>query len=250
MKGIMNAMNMKRIIAPALAAALSISLAVPAEAAAAHQGVYEVEKEDSLWKISKRHNITLFDVIEANPQFTDPSLIYPRDSVYIPYASNGKVGASVADMGDGTANPHAAIRKNRNAGVVSKDGSHSYEMEIAQLVNKERASRGLPMLKLSEELSNIARVKSEDMRDSTYFDHNSPGYGSPFQMIREFGLEYKTAGENIAKGQATPEAAMRAWMNSDEHKKNILNLNFTEIGIGYTVDAYGTPYWTQQFMSK
>lgn len=65
-------------------------------------------------------------------------------------------------------------------------------------------------------------------------------------MMKQFGISYKTAGENIAKGQKTPEAVVNAWMNSEGHRANILNPNYTQMGLGYTAD--GTVYWCQMFI--
>ncbi len=61
--------------------------------------------------------------------------------------------------------------------------------------------------------------KSQDMIDNNYFSHNSPTYGSPFDMLKKFGISYKTAGENIAMGQKTPKEVVNAWMNSEGHRK-------------------------------
>ena len=83
------------------------------------------------------------------------------------------------------------------------------------------------------------------MLDNSYFAHNSPTYGTPFQMMKAFGLSFRTAGENIAKGYATPQAVVNGWMNSSGHRANILNANYTQIGVGYV--AQGS-YWTQMFM--
>lgn len=120
-----------------------------------------------------------------------------------------------------------------------------YEAEVVRLVNEIRADYGLSELTLNEELSAVARLKSEDMRDKHYFSHNSPTYGSPFDMMKRFGISYRTAGENIAMGQRTPQEVVNGWMNSEGHRANILNASFTQIGVGY---ADGGNYWTQMFI--
>jgi uncharacterized YkwD family protein len=124
----------------------------------------------------------------------------------------------------------------------------SYEQQVVDLVNSERAKVGLPALKMNTKLAGVAEKKAEDLRDNNYFAHNSPTYGSPFDMMRQFGVTYTTAGENIARGQKTPAAVMNGWMNSQGHKENILNSNFTEIGVGYVTDSNGTTYWVQMFI--
>lgn len=122
----------------------------------------------------------------------------------------------------------------------------SVEREVARLVNLERQKSGLAPLTLSEELSRVARIKSQDMADKNYFSHTSPTYGDPFQMMRSFGIKFGYAGENIAKGYRGAESVMNGWMNSSGHRANILNANFKKIGVGY-VEARGTTYWTQLF---
>ena len=112
-------------------------------------------------------------------------------------------------------------------------------------MNEIRQQNGLKPLTENWELSRVARYKSQDMLDNRYFSHTSPTYGSPFQMIKAFGLSYRTAGENIAKGYASPQAVVNGWMNSSGHRANILNVSYTQIGIGYV--AQGN-YWTQMFV--
>lgn len=126
----------------------------------------------------------------------------------------------------------------------------SYQKEVLDLVNVERTSRGLKPLKLDSNLSNVATTKSQDMINKNYFSHTSPTYGSPFDMMKKFGISYRTAGENIAMGQRNPKEVVTAWMNSEGHRKNILNANFTDLGVGVAKDAKGTIYWTQMFIGK
>ncbi|MFJ8354903.1 CAP domain-containing protein [Bacillus paramycoides] len=122
-----------------------------------------------------------------------------------------------------------------------------FEHRVVELTNAERTKQGLPALQIDTELSKVARIKSEDMQKNNYFDHNSPTYGSPFDMMKKFGISYKSAGENIAQGQRTPEEVVQAWMNSAGHRANILNSGFTHIGVGYVESGN---YWTQQFITK
>ncbi|MEG9298003.1 CAP domain-containing protein [Mangrovibacillus sp. Mu-81] len=122
-----------------------------------------------------------------------------------------------------------------------------YEQKVVELTNQERAKQGLPALEVDAELSKVAKEKSRDMQANNYFSHDSPTYGSPFDMMKQFGIEYSSAGENIAMGQPTPEEVVQAWMNSEGHRKNIMNSNYTHIGVGYVEDGH---YWTQQFISK
>ena len=125
----------------------------------------------------------------------------------------------------------------------------AFQKEVVRLVNVERQKQGLGKLSLNAKLSNVATLKSQDMINKNYFDHTSPTYGSPFDMMKKFGISYTSAGENIAMGQETPQEVMNAWMNSDGHRKNILNPDFTELGVG--IAAKGSSlYWTQMFIGR
>jgi len=126
-----------------------------------------------------------------------------------------------------TANTQDTPTTNTQTNAAETQASSSvseFEREVVELTNAERAKQGLPALTLDTELSKVARAKSEDMSKNNYFDHTSPTYGSPFEMMKQFGVSYKAAGENIAKGQTTPEQVVKAWMNSEGHRANILRL--------------------------
>lgn len=129
--------------------------------------------------------------------------------------------------------------------VQESSSVSEYEQKVVDLVNDIRVKNGLSALKLNNKLSEVARMKSQDMKDKRYFSHNSPTYGSPFDMMKQFGISYRTAGENIAMGQQTPEIVVNAWMNSEGHRANILNASFKEIGVGYVSDGN---CWTQMFI--
>ncbi len=130
------------------------------------------------------------------------------------------------------------------------NGFSKEQLEVLNLVNKERKANGLKPLTLNKELSNVANIKSRDMIEKGYFDHTSPTYGSPFDMMKKFNISYNTAGENIAMGQKTPSEVMNSWMNSSGHRANILNSTYTELGVGIQKDSNGTIYWTQMFIGR
>jgi uncharacterized YkwD family protein/spore coat assembly protein SafA len=201
---------LKKFILPI---ALTASLLLPSVAFGA--GTYKVVSGDTLWKVAVKNQVGITELINANSQVQNINMIYPGQSLNIP-----------------------------------SNHYQSIEQQVVNLVNAERAKAGLKPLKADWELARVARFKSEDMRDNRYFDHNSPIYGTPFQMMKSFGINYRSAGENIAAGQTTAESVMQAWMNSPGHKKNILSPTFTHIGVGYAKGGSYGHYWTQQFMSK
>lgn len=202
----------KLLIGSTLACLLFVSAnTISAEAATS---THTVVSGDTLWKIAVKYEVGVKELIQANPQISNINLIYPGMKVNVPADS-----------------PEEA-----------------FEKEVVRLVNIERSKNGLQPLKENWELSRVARYKSMDMRDKGYFSHTSPTYGSPFDMMKSFGVTYSAAGENIAMGQKTPADVMKGWMNSEGHRKNILSSSYTEIGVGYAVNSKGSTYWTQMFI--
>ena len=121
--------------------------------------------------------------------------------------SSGTTGGSTSTGNSGTSGTQTS-------------SMNSDEKEVFDLINKQRTNNGLPALKNDSEVQRIARIKAQDMVDNNYFSHNSPTYGSPFDMMKSFKVSYKTAGENIAANSSN-SSAVTAWMNSSGHKANI-----------------------------
>lgn len=173
---------------------------------------YTIQSGDSLWRIAVKNQVGVPEILSYNPYITNPNMIIVGKVIKIPDLSDIK----------------------------------AYENEVIRLVNIERAKNGVGPLKANWQLSRVARIKCEDMRDKNYFSHTSPTYGSPFNMIKNFGFTYRTAGENIAMGQVSAAQVMNSWMNSPGHRQNILNSNYTEIGVGYAKNSY----WSQMFIGR
>ena len=204
---------MKKLFILALSAALFIP-SLFTSVSAAENTTHTVVPGDSLWKIAVRYEVGLSEIKAANTQIQNYDLIYPGQIIQIP-------GVSVSVT--------------------------AYEQEVVRLVNQIRTQNGLKPLTHDWQLSRVARYKSQDMKDNRYFSHTSPTYGSPYQMMKQFGITYRTAGENIAHGYATPQAVVNAWMNSPGHRANILNASYTHIGVGYVPSGN---YCTQMFIGK
>ncbi len=199
-----------------ITAIITIILLMSVTTVLAQSGTHTVVSGDSMWKIAVRYEIGLSELIEANPQISNPALIYPGQKITIP----------------------------------NIDSVKQLEQQVVDLVNAQRSKNGLPALTHNWELSRVARYKSQDMIDKNYFSHTSPTYGSPFDMMKSFGISYTAAGENIAKGQNSPQSVMNAWMNSSGHRANILNKSYNQIGVGVAKDSRGNLYWTQMFIKK
>lgn len=182
--------------------------------AAAQGGTYTVARGDTMWKIAVRYQIGVIELIQANPQLKNPNMIYVGQKINIPSIDNVK----------------------------------TLEQQVIDLVNKQRAANGLSMLTGNWELCRVARYKSQDMINKNYFAHQSPTYGSPFDMMESFGIRFSAGGENIAYGQRTPQEVMNSWMNSPGHRSNILSPTYNQIGVGVAKSSNGTYYWTQMFI--
>ncbi len=211
---------------------IAIGMAKPASAQHC-----DVQKGDSMWRIAERYKIPFYEILEMNKRHhRNPHIIHPDDKVHLPDGSTG------------TYTDEPSMEDNIQEGSEEIQVESAQAAEILKLVNQERQKAGVPALKLSDQLNDIATVKAKDMADKRYFSHDSPTYGSPFQMLQQFGVNYSYAGENIAAGQKTPEQVMTDWMNSSGHRANILNKNYTQLGVGfYNGGQYGTE-WVQLFI--
>ncbi len=146
--------------------------------------------------------------------------------------------------------PNSSNNTGGSSGTTTSTTSmNSDEKEVFDLINKQRTNNGLQALKIDNEVQKVARIKAQDMVDNNYFAHESPTYGSPFQMLKSFKISYKTAGENIAANSSN-SGAVNAWMNSSGHKANILNSSYNYTGIGVVSSKkYGKMY-VQMFIGK
>lgn len=123
------------------------------------------------------------------------------------------------------------------------------EKEVFDLINKQRTNNGLTALKVDDEVQRVARIKAEDMVQNNYFAHESPTYGTPFNMLNSFKISYKSAGENIAANSSN-SGAVNAWMNSSGHKANILSSKYNYTGIGVVSSSKYGKIYVQMFIGK
>ncbi|MCC0698363.1 sporulation protein [Clostridioides sp. ZZV15-6383] len=183
--------------------------------------------------------------LENNVNISNKSLVYSNTK----YKFSAKPNCSVKpELKPDNNKPESNKPDDNNNSGSTNENFSAYQKEVVDLVNIERSKAGLNPLTLDSSISNVATKKSQDMIDNNYFSHNSPTYGSPFDMLKKFGISYKTAGENIAMAQKTPKEVVNAWMNSEGHRKNIMNPNFSKIGVGVAQKSGGSIYWTQIFV--
>nr|WP_309247917.1 CAP domain-containing protein [Paenibacillus tyrfis] len=254
----------------ALVSVLALTSVFGAGMASASAAPCVVTDNDTLSTISQKYGIDLSSLLNSNPQLSNPNVIWKGMVINIPGFGNGwqqpttpakpqpvpakpQPTTPVKPQPTTPAKPQPTTPVQQQPTTPAKPDSGSqqetsqsaFASQVVNLVNQERAKAGLQPLASDSALTGMALAKAKDMYNNGYFDHTSPTYGSPFDMMRSFGIRYSYAGENIAKGQRSPQEVMNAWMNSDGHRKNILSPNFTKIGV-----AYYNGVWVQEFIAN
>ena len=168
------------------------------------------------------------------------------DSNYIGAVSKKYIKPIYPNTGTGTGLNNNDSNNNNTTNTTNLT---SDEWEVFNLINQQRSQNGLSPLKIDYEVQRVARIKAQDMVNNNYFSHTSPTYGSPFNMLNNFKVSYRTAGENIA-GNSSNSAAVTAWMNSSGHKANILNSSFNYTGIGVINGSKYGKIYVQMFIGK
>jgi uncharacterized YkwD family protein len=232
----------RRFVKSVVSLAIFSLLMTPALGAqdASAASLYRVKKGDTMYLIAQRNGISLDAFLRANPHVTNPNVIWEGMPLIVPGA--GKTSGPANGVTKGA--PKSPANGPVSGGTSGAEANLSaYASEVVRLVNEERAAAGLKPLQVHAGLTTVAMDKAKDLYHNNYFSHYSPTYGSPFDMMRSYGISFRYAGENIAKGQRNPQEVMKAWMNSDGHRANILSPNFTHIGV-----AYYNGVWVQAFL--
>ena len=263
--------------------AVTFSLLIGANGMSAASPTYTVKGNDTMWNIAQKNGVSLNTLIQANPNVANPNRIWPGMKLLIPVPSpvvkkpttasstptpvvavttkpTPKPSTASTPMpvvnSTPTAKPLSTAKpttvtttatsvKATPTPATTASGSAVYADQVVGLVNQARAQVGLPPLSKDTRLAAMALDKAKDMDVNQYFDHISPTYGSPFDMMKAYGIAFTWAGENIAKGQRSPQEVMDAWMNSPGHRANILQSNFTKIGV-----SYYNGHWVQEFIAN
>lgn len=134
---------------------------------------------------------------------------------------------------------------NNQPGNDTETPAFSYAEQVVKLVNEERAKVGAGALTLDKEIEAAALARAKEIETS--FSHTRPDGRNFSTALTDAGITFRSSGENIAWGQRSPEEVVKAWMNSEGHRANILNTNFTKIGVGYYQNGAGRNYWSQLF---
>ncbi|MDQ0719535.1 CAP domain-containing protein [Paenibacillus sp. W4I10] len=259
---------MKTVVTSSLTAVLAVGVMLPASASAADSTyktitTYKITSTDSLkaylekWLKQNGYTVSEGQIVEkpatqpdqttkpAEPTTkpTKPTTKPEQPTKPAQPTQEEKPATTPAKDSSNTGNTGNTGNNTSNNG--SESTQSDFATQVVKLVNAERAKAGLSALTSDALLDKVAVAKVKDMSNNNYFDHQSPTYGSPFDMMKQFGVTYSYAGENIAKGQKTPQEVVTAWMNSAGHRANILSKNFTHIGVGFY-----NGYWAQEFIGK
>ena len=162
--------------------------------------------------------------------------------------SHGGDGDAAKATTPQTTNPQTTNSgSNAGSGSTASGNVKSAEQEAFNLLNADRTKNGLPALKMNSQLGTLAENYAKDMVNRNFFSHYNPEGQSPFDRMNQAGIKYSYAGENLAIN-TSPAAAETAFMNSSGHRANILNTNYTDVGLGVAYDSNGRIYVVQEFI--
>lgn len=177
---------------------------------------------------------TSFAKIAKLSKGTTIKIIGSIDNFYLSITADNTVGMISKDYVNISGNSTTTVTPSTSGTTGSQD-----EEYVLKLINEYRTKNGVPTLSMGSKLLKMARLKAEDMTQKEYFSHTSPTYGSPFDMMKNYGLSYKAAGENIA-GNPSLESAVNSWINSSTHRENLLSTSYNYVGIGISKSSiYG-----------
>lgn len=186
----------------------------------------------------RRGPSTAFTKVTTLSKGTTVTVVGKIDNFYTIIYSSNKVGMVHQDLiKKGVVNAVTPTAPKPSTGIDTSNLSNADL--VIKYINDQRAANGLPALTKNTKLMDISQRKSDEMVEDNYFLHTSPTYGTPFDMMKNFGITYQTAGENLA-GNSTMKAAVDSWMNSEGHRKNVLSSSYNQVGVGVTKsDKYG-----------
>lgn len=223
-----------------------IALSVIAGTGSAYAAPSTVAGNNSTLTVFQNFGISMNDLLKSIQGMGTTEMSFNIPNTSVDYSNEDKTNYS-SDQGTTTPSTNSGVNtgSSDNSQNANNSSTSTFASQVVTLVNQERTKAGLSALTSDPALASMALDKAKDMYNIKYFDHNSPTYGSPFDMMKAYGIRYTYAGENIAKGQRNPQEVMNVWMNSTGHRQNILSPNFTKIGV-----AYYNGEWVQEFIAN
>lgn len=195
------------------------------------------------------------EVSFTTPTFVKPSSVYVKSaplttSSNVKFLRHGTALETISYRYTGTSRWYK-VRYGSYVGYLqAKHVSFTSPVNVLTETNKERQAAGLSLLAASNEANRVAQVRADEMARTGQFSHTLKENGTPGDTLRAYGVSYRGWGENIYKGSSDPVRAVDAWMNSSGHRANILNANYTHLGIGKATDSQGSTIHVQIFLTK
>jgi len=143
-----------------------------------------------------------------------------------------------------------------NISIQPATSTTTQQQDVLRLINQKRAAGcncgtkyypKAPALTLDSRLNKAANVHATDMTTKNFFSHTGSDGSQPWDRITRQGYTWSNVGENIAAGYSTASAVVQGWMNSPGHCANIMNPNFTNLGVGYSTGGSYRYYWVTDF---
>lgn len=180
------------------------------------------------------------------------NLVVYQVKVIQEYSDGSKVETGSYEQSELDTSGYSASDQDLKADAAGEAAAHAdYANRILELVNEIRAEAGVDPLVLDVNLTKAATMRAIELDYSDTFAHERPDGRHWNTVFAACGLDYTSAGENIAAGQKTPEQVVEAWKNSEGHYRNMVNAKYTKLGVGYSNSNVGTykVYWSQLFMN-
>jgi uncharacterized protein YkwD len=160
------------------------------------------------------------------------------------------MGCQQPNVTIGSTRTSASAEPSAPAGVIPHP---DFADTVMTLINRERMAAGCSALAPNDTLIQVAHTHSQDMAIHRFVEHTGSNGRSPAQRVQDAGYQFRMVAENVAAGRLTPESAVQGWMESSEHRTNILNCELRDTGVG-VVEAPDDPtyriYWTQLFATR
>ena len=204
---------------------------------------------------AKYVRLSTAEVKFTKPTYVKPSSVYLKSrplttSSNVKFVRQGTELETVSYRYTGTSRWYKVRYGSYTGYILANHVSFTSPVNVLTETNKERHAAGLSLLAASSEANRVAQVRADEMARTGQFSHTLKESGTPGDTLDAYGVSYRGWGENIYKGSSDSVRAVDAWMNSSGHRANILNANYTHLGIGKATDAQGLTIHVQIFLTK
>ncbi|TCL40201.1 uncharacterized protein YkwD [Anaerospora hongkongensis] len=204
-------------------------------------------KKDSFSLASKSANQAVVSVRHEKNIYNVTLKLNSANSQWVITSVNKAKGAESNSSANNNGTVNSGSTTTGTTSSTSSANVATAEKNAVELMNADRRANGLSDLKVSSAVTAVARSHAQDMVNRKFFSHSNPDGKTPSDRLKAAGISYSAVGENIAENTSV-QAAETAFMNSSGHRANILNSNYTTVGIGVAYDSAGNVYVVQDFI--